>query len=178
MMSCAGSARCHALAASACCMRCFGMSGPTMLPRERLGLPRSREASEFSDWLGCGGREHGWPFPPIGRCRWRGIVHTKPEAPMRRAARKLFGRPKSSKIDAHTCPEGGDARKPGPTCYATELLGSRDKESAVQKYRSMYRRRPADPPGPTKRARGPAGDMGHSPPCRWDPTSPQGTVLS
>jgi hypothetical protein len=125
-------------------MRCFGMSGPTMLPRGRLGLPRSREASEFSDRLGGGGREHGRPFLPIGRCRWRGIVHTKPEAPVRRAARKLFGRPKSSKIDAHTCPEGGDANKPGPTCYATELLGSRDKESAA--YRSTEVCTDADPP--------------------------------
>jgi hypothetical protein len=36
----------------------------------------------------------------------------------------------------HTCPEGGDASKPGPTCDATELLGSRVlvKERAVQKY--------------------------------------------
>jgi hypothetical protein len=33
-------------------------------------------------------------------------------APMRSAARALFGRLKSSKIDAHTCPEGGDANKP------------------------------------------------------------------
>jgi hypothetical protein len=57
---------------------------------------------------------------------------------MRSAARALFGRPKSRRIDAHTCPEGGDANKPGPTCE-TELLGSRAKERAVQR----YRRRPA-----------------------------------
>ena len=54
---------------------------------------------------------------------------------MRSTARAYFGRPKISKIDAHTCPEGGDASKPGPTCDATELLGSRVKERAVQKYR-------------------------------------------
>ena len=54
---------------------------------------------------------------------------------MRSTAPRTFQPRKRSRIDAHTCPEGGDASKPGPTCDATELLGSRVKERAVQKYR-------------------------------------------
>ena len=46
---------------------------------------------------------------------------------------RVFRARKNSKFCAHTCPEGGDASKPGPTCDATELLGSRAKERAVQK---------------------------------------------
>ena len=57
------------------------------------------------------------------------------EAPARSTAPRTFQPRKRSKIDAHMCLEGGDASKPGPTCDATELLGSRVKERAVQKYR-------------------------------------------
>ena len=52
---------------------------------------------------------------------------------IRSTAPRVFQARKNSKFCAHTCPEGGDASKPGPTCDATELLGSRAKERAVQK---------------------------------------------
>jgi hypothetical protein len=64
---------------------------------------------------------------------------------MRSTARACFRRPKISEFCAHTRPEDGDASKPGPTCDATEPLGSRAKERAVQKHRS----RAARSPGPT-----------------------------
>ena len=54
---------------------------------------------------------------------------------MRSTAPRNFQPRKRSKFCAHTCPEGGDASKLGPTCDATELLGLRVKERAVQKYR-------------------------------------------
>ncbi len=84
---------------------------------------------------------------------------------MRSTARACFRRPKISRFCAHTCPEGGDASKPGPTRDATELLGSRVKERAVQKYRRRAAR--------TDRARSRVGrEMEHSPPCCWDPQLP------
>ena len=64
---------------------------------------------------------------------WHRAHHT--EVLMRSTAPRKFQPRKRSKFCAHKCPEGGDASKPGPTCDATELLGSRVKERAVQKYR-------------------------------------------
>jgi hypothetical protein len=65
---------------------------------------------------------------------------------MRSTARACFRRPEISEFCAHTCPEDGDASKPGPTCDATELLGSRVKERAVQKQCLKHRSRAARSP--------------------------------
>ena len=71
-------------------------------------------------------------YRPLSQA-WHRAHHT--EVLIRSTAQRVFQARKNSKFCAHTCPEGGDASKPGPTCDATELLGSRVKERAVQKYR-------------------------------------------
>ena len=71
-------------------------------------------------------------YRPLSQA-WHRAHHT--EVLIRSTAPRVFQARKNSKFCAHTCPEGGDASKPGPTCDATELLGSRAKERAVQKYR-------------------------------------------
>jgi len=69
-------------------------------------------------------------YRPLSQA-WRRAHHT--EVLIRSTAPRVFQARKNSKFCAHTCLEGGDASKPGPTCDATELLGSRAKERAVQK---------------------------------------------
>jgi hypothetical protein len=88
------------------------------------------------------------------------------EVLMRSTASGLSGRPKNNRTDANTCLGGGEASKPGPTCNATELLGSRPKERSERAVQTPT------PPGPTTRARESAGEMEHSPPCCRDPQLP------
>jgi hypothetical protein len=60
-----------------------------------------------------GGRgRRAWPFPPIGRCCWRGIVHTKLRRPCAALPARVSGARQSSKLYARTCAEGDDASKP------------------------------------------------------------------
>ena len=54
---------------------------------------------------------------------------------MRSTAPRIFQPRKNTKIDAHTCPEGGDAIKPGPIHGATEIEPRAPGGQAVQKYR-------------------------------------------
>ena len=88
------------------------------------------------------------------------------EVLMRSTASGLSGRPKNNRTDANTCLGGGEASKPGPTCNATELLGSRPKERSERAVQTPT------PPGPTTRARESAGEMEHSRPCCRDPQLP------
>jgi hypothetical protein len=64
---------------------------------------------------------------------WHRAHHS--EVLMRSTAPRIFQPRKNSKIDAHTCPEGGHAIKPGPTHGATEIEPRAPGGQAVQKYR-------------------------------------------
>ena len=88
--------------------------------RRRTEVAGFRKLSELSNRLGGDGRgRRAWPFPPIGRCCWRGIVHTKLRRPCAALPARVSGARQSSKLYARTCAEGDDASKPGPTCKPT-----------------------------------------------------------
>jgi hypothetical protein len=71
-------------------------------------------------------------YRPLSQA-WHHAHHT--EVLMRSTAPQIFQPRKNSKIDAHTCPEGGDASKPGPTHGATAIEPRAPGGQAVQKYR-------------------------------------------
>ena len=71
-------------------------------------------------------------YRPLSQA-WHRAHHT--EVLIRSTAPRTFQPRKIGRIDAHTCPEGGDAIKPGPIHGATEIEPRAPGAQAVQKYR-------------------------------------------
>ena len=133
---------------------------------------RSRKLSELWSRLGGGGRGcRAWPFPHIGRCRRRGIVHTIRRCSCAALPRAFSSREKILRSMRTRALRAATQSNPG------QFMAQQRSNLARQGGRP-YRSTDAEPPGPTARARESAADMEHSPPCGWDPqTSPaHGTV--
>ena len=110
----------------------------------RMVADESRRRTEVAGSASCpNSRTGSWVMEEDaarGRSRqsaavagWHRAHHS--EVLMRSTAPRIFQPRKNSKIDAHTCLEGGDASKPGPMHGATEIEPRAPGGQAVQKYR-------------------------------------------